>query len=236
MIANIECTTSDTVSTYHNGYSYITVDSCVFEITDWFNLDFSCSRIRNTSTLSAHDVIVTNNLIKGAGAGNSGIGYSLCLESPYNVLVSGNTIWRSTWAELKFAYQDQNGVTVYDGGNIVIDDNVFQLDYNNGLTHTGDNIYFTGNDIDFTNNTIVRSQGDVHGLLELCQLARDRQHVKDTRSSGAGTGYQFVDTTHCDDRQHLQNSHGVRPDLLHRFGKLGEHLLAEYPHSRLKSI
>ena len=66
-IANIECTTPGTSATYHNGYSHITVDGCVFEITDWFNLDFSCSRIRSTSTLSAHDIIVTDNLFKGAG-------------------------------------------------------------------------------------------------------------------------------------------------------------------------
>ena len=137
--AGIECTNKGT-GTAVQGYYNISMLNCVFEKTRYFSLDFA-----DDERLS-DNVLVKGNWIKGAGGG--GLSYGVCLECPKNSVVEDNLIYRCADPCIKLAYTSPTS-------SVIIRNNTFQLDYDNGISSTASVFWLSGGGHQIYGNTVV---------------------------------------------------------------------------------
>jgi hypothetical protein len=157
-------------------YSNIVVKDCVFEVSDWDNVDLADYR---AGTVSG-PVTVTGCTFKGAGSN------TFCIEGPRNVLVANNTFWRSRYSTLAVS---PRGAT--RDVRVTVRDNVFALDVDNGITPLSPDRYVSlvhlgGTQVSFTGNLITTdSGGPMVELQELAQSTMANNTLNELRTSGA---------------------------------------------------
>jgi hypothetical protein len=125
----------------------ITITDCVFEVSDWYNIDLSTSLITGTTDQGTGTNLISGCLLKGADT------YSLCLESPQGVEVTGNTIRRGGHNTIKYGRTNIIGAVL----NSSVHDNIIDLSTDNGFPIPTYQFYIRSGYNSITNNTILAS-------------------------------------------------------------------------------
>jgi hypothetical protein len=163
-------------TTYYHGYHDIAIIDCVFETSDWYNIDVTSPeafRVRDASYHGSSGVTIRGCTLKG------GKNYTICVESPTGTVIEGNTIWRGGSNTLKWGCGDMSTV---DPGTIVRN-NTFLLDVDNGFSLGSPAFYLRGGDNEVTGNTIRTSSA---GMLFYLDQARDNVVSGNTIEAPAG--------------------------------------------------
>ena len=133
---------------YIHGWSNLVVTGCVFEPSDWYNIDLADAASPSGPHVSGPA------LIEGCALGGAG-NYSLCIESPNGVVVRNNTIRRGANNTVKFGCGDMSAVNP----GAFITGNVFDLLTDNGHSLGEPYFYIKGGDNQFTGNTVKAASG-----------------------------------------------------------------------------
>jgi len=177
----IECYTSPNGSNVAlHGWSNVNIINCVFEATNSCCVDFADYPLGSGDHASG-PVLVSGCTIKGGGYGGGIWGYAVCIESPHDVIIENNTIYRGYNRALNVGYT--SGLPT----GLIIRDNTIDLTYDNGITPTGDQYTpaneILGSNVTISGNTFTTGTGGGGQIL-----------VLDTLSSSSVTGNHFYDS------------------------------------------
>ena len=133
---------------YTHGWSNLVVTNCVFEPSDWYNIDLADAAKADGSRASG-PALISGNTLEGAG------NYTICIESPEGVVIENNAIYQSSNNTIKFGCGNMS--TVNPG--TIIRNNVFDLTAANGHSIGSPYFYIKGGDNQFTGNTVKAASG-----------------------------------------------------------------------------
>jgi hypothetical protein len=122
-------------TTYYHGYHDLAIVDCVFEASDWYNIDVTtpeADRPRAGDYHGSSGVRIRGCTLKGGKL------YTICVESPTGTVIEGNTIYRGGDYTLKWGSGDMSTV---DPGTIVRD-NVIDTVTDQGIPASGNSVFY----------------------------------------------------------------------------------------------
>jgi Pectate lyase superfamily protein len=152
---------------YH-GWSNVNILNSVFEATDSFCVDLADAPLASGQRASG-PARVAGNTLKGGGWGGGVFGYTIAIEAPKGVVIENNTIYRGGNRALGVGWT--SGLP----SGYIIRDNVFPLDYDNGITPDSSPyaplITLGGSGGTFSGNTVTTDEGGY--VLQLLDFSDD---------------------------------------------------------------
>ena len=136
-------------TTYYHGWERIDFLGCVFEPSDWYNIDLTSPEAYRTKADGYHgscDSVIRGCTFKG------GTLYTICVESPAGVVIEDNLIHRAGGSTFKMGCGDMSTVetgTVVRGNSFLLDDGQY------GKALGSPAFYLKGGGNTVTDNTIV---------------------------------------------------------------------------------
>jgi Right handed beta helix region len=152
----------------------ITVTNCIFEVSDWLNIDLSDEYLSDSQAGHGGPVLISGCTLKG------GSHYTICVESAYGTTIENNTIYRGGSSTIKMGRGDMTNVNP----GTIIRNNVFPLTTDNGLTQGSITFYLEGGGNQFTGNTVMASPSN---CLFAFDQARNNTVTGNTFTVPAGT-------------------------------------------------
>jgi len=152
----------------------ITVTNCIFEVSDWLNIDLSDEYLSDSQAGHGGPVLISGCTLKG------GSRYTICVESAYGTIIENNTIYRGGSSTIKMGRGDMTNVNP----GTIIRNNVFPLTTDNGLTQGSITFYLEGGGNQFTGNTVMASPSN---CLFAFDQARNNTVTGNTFTVPAGT-------------------------------------------------
>jgi F5/8 type C domain/Pectate lyase superfamily protein len=151
-----------------HGWSNVNILNSVFEATDSFCIDLSDDPLASGQRASG-PARVAGNTLKGGGWGGEVFGYTIAIEAPKGVVIENNTIYRGGNRALGVGWT--SGLP----SDYIIRDNVFPLDYDNGITPNSSPyapmITLGGSGGTFSGNTVTTDEGGY--VLQLLDFSDD---------------------------------------------------------------
>ena len=174
--AGLEAFTDSSRGPVVHGWSNLRIVDCVFEATDEFCVDLADMPISGTQVRASGPALIRDSVLKGGGlAEDSRWGYTICVESPRDVVIEGNTVYRASNNTFKMGHGDMSFVAP----KTIIRDNLFDLTRDTGAIQYPEVAYFNRQEAGnkFTGNNVVADVGRT--IFELEQ-ARDNTIVDNT--------------------------------------------------------
>ena len=126
-----------------HGWSNLKIVDCVFEVSDWYNIDLA-DDAKDDGTRASGPALVSGCTLKG------GKNYTLCIESPKGVVIENNIIYRASNNTLKMGCGDMSSVNP----GTIFRNNTIDLATNQGLALGSPAFFLKGGDNRFTGNVV----------------------------------------------------------------------------------